>query len=66
MVEAGKTITMIALRLKTNSHRCSRSIGDSQGLTKQGWAAPKGKPTEPDLAALIAIVLRRIVLRRPY
>jgi hypothetical protein len=50
---------------QTNSHRCSRSIGDPQGLTKQGWAAPKGKPTEREPAALIAIVLRRIVLRRP-
>ena len=44
MAEAGKTITIIALRLKTNSHRCPRSIGYSQGLTAQGRATPKEKP----------------------
>ena len=41
MVEAGKTITMISLRLKRTSHRRPWSIGYPQGLTRQGWAAPK-------------------------
>jgi hypothetical protein len=41
---------------QTNSHRRPRSIGYSQGLTTQGWAAPKEKP---------AGVNRRAVMCRP-
>ena len=72
MAEAGKSITMIALRLKTNSQRCPRSIGCSQGLTPQRKAAPKEQlagVNRADLARSKAggkISLRAARVKRPF